>query len=183
MMQGTKRPNGFMLAALVCVAIGLYLEFSEQWNAQAQVRTQAAQISLIPMGLDTLSPSLQKSDTPVVLFAYASWCGVCRQIQPYMIDAVKRDDKGRRFIFLSLDQKPELLKNYIARSGYANQYTPYILSNASTSQFATMIAQHGGKFEGGIPYIAIYEKGRITRESTQEGNVSLVEYLLGRNQS
>jgi len=53
-----------------------------------------------------------RSNLPVVVDFYASWCGPCRTLAP-ILDQVAQDYKGRvKIVKVNIDEEPELAEHY-----------------------------------------------------------------------
>ena len=87
-------------------------------NAYAEVaRSQAAfagrSVTRTVLHVDTTSFDEQvlKSDVPVLVDFYASWCGPCKRLAP-TLEEVAAESPGARVVKVNVDNSPELAERY-----------------------------------------------------------------------
>ncbi len=65
---------------------------------------------------DNFEEEVLKSDIPVVVDFWASWCGPCRMMAP-VFEKVSKDFEGRaKFAKVSTEENPDLAQQYGIRS-------------------------------------------------------------------
>ncbi len=74
-----------------------------------------AESSLLQVNDKNFSTEVLKSDVPVLVDFWASWCGPCRSISP-IVDEVAADFSGRvKIVKLNVDENPATPSQYGVR--------------------------------------------------------------------
>lgn len=166
----------FIVAAVVMWVLATFVQpvaekHLEQTVPQSQVLEFAARI--VPLsGEDTLARIAQaaKAKKPVMIVAYASWCGVCRTVMPELVEVLREYDAQQRpyeLIMLSLDRKADDLSRYLIMHGFESDFIPYIHRAVGSRILPEYLAGAGMRFDSRIPYFAFIGKdGKLIREVT-----------------
>jgi thiol-disulfide isomerase/thioredoxin len=93
---------------------------------------------------------IQKSDHPVVVSFWATWCRPCIHEIPYMQETVKKyADKNVELVLVSLDFKesyPSAVESFVKKNRYEASF--YWLNETNADQFCPKIDP---KWDGSIP--------------------------------
>ncbi len=102
----------------------------------------------------------------VVFHLYASWCGPCRHEFPGIVTLSKTyAGRGLAVVALSLDDNASDLQPFL--SPHALTFEPLIMHQTSEQEFGAGLRALEARFEGGIPYTAVYDRtGRLAAEWT-----------------
>lgn len=130
---------------------------------EPEVRALAKTLVVVPP--ETLQERFVSSEKPTLLFVYASWCGYCQQVLPYLLQL---KEEGRldhvNPLFLSLDGDKRKLAIYLVHAEYANKYTHYIIPEWNGDATRDALQKLGSRFNGAIPYIALFNKDKPVAE-------------------
>ena len=69
-----------------------------------------------PTTLETFAEDVLKSDQPVVVDFFATWCGPCRQVAPTLEALAKEYDGKVKVVKVDIDKNEELAQQYQIRS-------------------------------------------------------------------
>lgn len=101
-----------------------------------------------------------QSNTPTLVFFYASWCPYCHKMFPKIAHYAK-DSQGLRILPVSIDEDPAKLNVYLTKEYPQRSFTPYVFSNATEMLGArNILAKKGLQFNGSIPYLAVFHHGK-----------------------
>ena len=120
---------------------------------------QALPSNVKPINLDEIK-SFVSADSPKIIFLYASWCPYCKKQMSgfaYFIDQYPTDD----IIAISTERDAEDFSDYV-RNSKSFPFTPYIYTGKE--DLASYIKKAGGSFSGGIPYFAVFHKGKFKQD-------------------
>ena len=106
------------------VALALSLSLGAAASASAQIG--------IPVGTDAPAAAVHKLDgtktdisqyigkSPVLLEFWATWCPVCKELEPKMLDLAKRYGSQVKFlgVAVSVNESPRRVKLYAEKYGY-----------------------------------------------------------------
>ncbi len=118
-------------------------------------------------GEDVAAMLTGKEQKPTVLYVYAGWCTPCHEMGPKLL-AMHQNGlfKGMNVLFLSLDEEVVDFARYFVMNGYYPSITPYLLHKQHAAGFAKVMKLTGANFNGGIPYVAVFNgQGRMISES------------------
>jgi thiol-disulfide isomerase/thioredoxin len=123
---------------------------------------------------------VRNSKGSIVFFhLYASWCGPCRHEFPDLVSLGRRyGPQGLRIVAVSLDEDASDL------DGFLNSYGPLSfdslrMHNTSDQEFHAALQSINARFEGGIPYSAVYDRaGRKVTEWTGSKNLAAFETII-----
>jgi len=124
--------------------------------------------SIVTMTPKELSKRLVATNSkPVMLVGYASWCFYCRQVLPVVVKMIKNhqlDDVTP--LFVSLDDQPRKLSQYLVHNGYNSVFSPYIVDHGIQGSIPSAMRGSGSSFVGIIPYVGFFDKnGKLRAES------------------
>jgi len=104
--------------------------------------------------------SFVSADEPRIIFLYASWCPYCKkQINGFKL--FHKEYPMTNMIAVSTDKNSDDFVQYIA-SKNGVPFEPYIYQGGS--ELADYLKEQSSSFNGGIPYFAIFEKGKFKQE-------------------
>ena len=124
-----KRRAWFAIGALACIAIAPVLSVP---GSQFPVPVLHAQETGLPVGAKAPTSTVVETldgrsfdigqyvgKTPMLLEFWATWCPLCKQLEPTMIDVAKRYGSKVKFIgvAVSVNQTPERVKLYAEKHG------------------------------------------------------------------
>ena len=93
---------------------------------------------------------IQKSDHPLVVSFWATWCRPCIHEIPYLQETVgKYEDKNVELVLVSLDFResyPSVVESFVKKNGYKARF--YWLNETNADQFCPKIDP---KWDGSIP--------------------------------
>ncbi|HEY9426384.1 MAG TPA: TlpA disulfide reductase family protein [Gemmatimonadaceae bacterium] len=106
------------------VVLALALSLGASANASAQIG--------IPVGTDAPGAAVHKLDgtktdisqyigkSPVLIEFWATWCPVCKELEPKMLDLAKRYGSQVKFlgVAVSVNESPKRVKLYADKYGY-----------------------------------------------------------------
>jgi thiol-disulfide isomerase/thioredoxin len=116
----------------------------------------------------------------VVFFhLYASWCGPCRHEFPDIIAMGRRyGPLGVKIVAVSLDDNQADLDGFLTSYG-ALSFDALRMQNTSDQEFNLAMRSIDARFEGGIPYTAVYDRtGRKVTEWTGSRDLAAFESII-----
>jgi thiol-disulfide isomerase/thioredoxin len=148
--------NGVLLVIilyLVLDALGMPFHPPAQPVSAAQLPADMQGISATE-----LSAEIRATGEEAKLFLlYASWCPYCKK-QIAELEALTRARPELEIIAVSVDQQPEALRNFL-QSRPAPGFNTRIFTGPGN--IGQIIQAAGGAYQGGVPYNAVLQQGRI----------------------
>ncbi len=123
--------------------------------------------STLPANITLITPAeivkkVETSTRPFILLLVASWCPYCKK---QMADLAKLTPAEQlqipEIVGVSVDSKPEAYAAMMRE--YKSIFWPMKLY-AGDSSIEGIIQNYGGTFDGSIPYTAIFQNRKITKE-------------------
>jgi thioredoxin 1 len=68
-------------------------------------------MAVIKLTKDNFDKEVMKSDVPVLIDFWASWCGPCRMVSP-VVDEIAEEVQGKKVGKVNVDEEPELAQRY-----------------------------------------------------------------------
>ena len=100
--------------------------------------------------IEEIEEIIQKSDHPVVISFWATWCLPCIHEIPYLQETVKKyEDKKVELVLVSLDFKesfPAVIETFVKKNQYQASF--YWLNETNADRFCPVI---DAKWDGSIP--------------------------------
>jgi thiol-disulfide isomerase/thioredoxin len=120
--------------------------------------TQAQQL-ITPVDL---VQKIERSPNAFVLFVFTSWCGYCKQ----QVEALRALHPAERvsmpeILAVSTDSDPAAFGRFL--SEHLGMFWQNRLYAGSVS-LSAMLRPYGSDYDGGIPYLAVFQKGKIIRQ-------------------
>ena len=162
--------NTFVISLLVMAllfAFEPYIETNVDPKKEIIAQLDHQIVTIYPADLNKFVKS--ESGKPVMLVMYASWCGYCKKVMPFLVDMVKNHEIDMVDTkFVSIDDQPRLLSRYLVHKEYDNVFTPYRLSrDLLRGSYADFIYSSGSHFRGSIPYIGFFDKqGKLISDAS-----------------
>ncbi len=72
-------------------------------------------MSVITITKENFESEVIKSDKPVLLDFWASWCGPCRMVSP-VVDAIAAENPGIKVGKINVDEQPDLASKFSVMS-------------------------------------------------------------------
>lgn len=109
-------------------------------------------------------------EKPTIVFIYTSWCSVCRQNFPILLDMAKEyKSQGLNVLALSMDNSESELKRYL-KSYKDIPFIPYIVKQRYSGELTKALDMVGIKYSNSIPFTAVYDnKGKLIGQ----GNIAI----------
>lgn len=123
---------------ILLVALALFIGYS----------VSAQQVKKVK--IEEIEEIIQKSDHPVVISFWATWCLPCIHEIPYLQETVKKyEDKKVELVLVSLDFKesfPAVIETFVKKNQYQASF--YWLNETNADRFCPLI---DAKWDGSIP--------------------------------
>lgn len=168
-MQIISRLFFFFIAAL-CIAIwvlkdDLPLRQHATNKRPAAVLTEAGRaITLIDYAPSQLAAEIASNDSrPLLVFIYTSWCPYCHQMFP-LFNAEAGRSKDMRYLAISTDRDRAALQNYLATQQPVHVSQSIIADPFAQMDLIRMMEAQGLRFQGGIPFLAVFHHGKPIAE-------------------
>ena len=68
-------------------------------------------MSVIKLTKDNFEEEVMKSDKPVLIDFYATWCGPCRMVSP-IVDEIAEETSDSKICKIDVDEEPELAQTF-----------------------------------------------------------------------
>lgn len=68
-------------------------------------------MSVIKLTNDNFEEEVMKSDKPVLIDFYATWCGPCRMVSP-IVDEIAEETSDSKICKIDVDEEPELAQTF-----------------------------------------------------------------------
>ena len=68
-------------------------------------------MSVIKLTKDNFEEEVMKSDKPVLIDFYATWCGPCRMVSP-IVDEIAEETSDSKICKIDVDEEPELVQTF-----------------------------------------------------------------------
>ncbi len=68
-------------------------------------------MSVIKLTKDNFEEEVMKSDKPVLIDFYATWCGPCRMVSP-IVDEIAEETPDSKICKIDVDEEPELAQTF-----------------------------------------------------------------------
>lgn len=68
-------------------------------------------MSVIKLTKDNFEEAVMKSDKPVLIDFYATWCGPCRMVSP-IVDEIAEETSDSKICKIDVDEEPELAQTF-----------------------------------------------------------------------
>lgn len=153
--------NTFAITLVLFAIIATFQPYLENEPKLEDVkRIESRIVTLEPTQL----AAMLKSEKPVMLVAYASWCPYCREIMPIVAQMIRNHElDGVTPLFVSLDVEPRPLSRYLVHGGYDKIFSPYVVDHGLSRRISTAMEPSGSHFSGVIPYIGFFDKNGIVQ--------------------
>lgn len=123
---------------ILLVALALFIGYS----------VSAQQVKKVK--IEEIEEIIQKSDHPVVISFWATWCLPCIHEIPYLQETVKKyEDKKVELVLVSLDFKesfPAVIETFVKKNQYQASF--YWLNETNADRFCPVI---DANWDGSIP--------------------------------
>jgi thiol-disulfide isomerase/thioredoxin len=118
--------------------------------------------------VDDLSTYIAKSEKPLVVSFWATWCGSCNEELPYFISTIKEKYKGEvELLLVSLDIKsyyPMRIESFAAKKNYD---VPIVWLNESNADI--FCPKIDAKWSGAIPSTLMVNNKKQYRKFYEQG--------------
>lgn len=105
-----------------------------------------------------LVQSMIERQAPTLVFMYASWCAVCRENFPILLDIARKYKEAElNIVAFSLDRDKSDLGRYLAIHGNI-PFTPYFVLQRYPGEFIEVMNRVGIHYRNAIPYSVLYSK-------------------------
>ncbi len=153
-------------AIMIAVVVWLALRVMHQPILLARQTVDPATIpNAAPLiGTAELEQLLHTGQKETVLFVYTSWCTFCKKQFPIM-DDFARNTPSIQIIGFSLDKDMQALASYLSAKSAPPAFKTFQYNGAGS--FAGYLKNKGSNFNGGIPYIAVFDRnGKLVKQAT-----------------
>lgn len=125
------------------------------------------QANALPSNVIFIKPSelvskIENSPQPFALLIFTSWCPYCKK-QLELLNALSVEERKKmpEIYAVSVDADPTAYSNYIAK-----MQNPYFSTRlySGTISLESLLQNYASKFDGGIPYTAIFQNKKIAKE-------------------
>lgn len=108
----------FLLAALVAAMSAAPAAVRAQ-DLGIEVGAQAPSVKVHTLDGREVDLAQYTGKTPVIMEFWATWCPVCKELEPTMLAAAKKYDKQVKFVgvAVSVNESPEKVKLFVQRHG------------------------------------------------------------------
>lgn len=152
----------FMLMAVIATLAPL---FQKPPPTRQEIEEVAVKIeSITPRAVEPLLRSAEGK--PTLLIIYASWCPFCRLAMPGLVDRQRAGEfDSYHVLYLSLDYELMAMAKYLARYGFHNNFTPYLVKRTDDESLIGVLQAAGATYDGKIPYEAVFDRnGKMVAE-------------------
>lgn len=118
-------------------------------------------------GEDVAAVLTSKEQKPTLLYMYAGWCTPCHEMGPKLLAMQQKGMfEGMNVLFISLDEEVVDFARYFVMNGYYPAIAPYLLHKQHAAGFMKVMKLTGANFNGGIPYVAVFDaQGKMVSEA------------------
>lgn len=154
-----------ILAIFGIIAMMTLLPFLLNDEPSQEAMAYRSKISIISAD-QALNRIMYPQGAGTLLFAYASWCPYCKRQLPSIIEI--HDEytaRGIEVFAVSMEADIDQLSDFLS-SNYPNlPLTPYMFEADQRGPFVRSLQLSGASFQGGIPYMAIFDhNGKLVEE-------------------
>ncbi len=104
-------------------------------------------------------------DTPALLVVYTSWCPFCKKLIPVIVDLAASHKDTLNVVAISIDEDPMAIKTYISSLNPMPSFPTYLHSSDNErSLVQAFLYKNQLNFTGGIPYMALFHKGKPVQQ-------------------
>lgn len=119
------------------------------------------QSGIVPVTFEQVTEEVLKSDTPVLLLIYTSWCPYCNKLFPEISKIAEEQQGNLKVVAVSVDKSKEAFRTYTNSHTTQPPFPAYYLgAGEDYDRLINYLQLTGFNFKGGIPFMAFFSQGK-----------------------
>lgn len=116
---------------------------------------------IVPVTFEQLTEDVLKSDVPVLLMVYTSWCPYCNKLFPEVSKIAQEQQGNLKVVAVSVDKSKEAFRTYTNSHSSPPPFPAYYLGAGNDyDRLINYLQLTGFNFKGGIPFMAFFSQGK-----------------------
>lgn len=104
-------------------------------------------------------------DAPTIMLVFTSWCPFCKKLFPEIVSLSAERGDRLNVVAISIDEDPNAIRTYISSLPTMPSFPVYShATDNERSLIQAFLYRNKLNFSGGIPYMAIFKKGKAVQQ-------------------
>ena len=131
--------------------------------------SSATAVQLQNLDIERFNYVLSNKSSITVLFIFTSWCKVCKDAVPDILELTNKYNDGKvRVIMLSLDEEVDKLKNIIEDYKKYDSKFYYFDKKTARKDISLALFKNGIRYRGTIPHVTIFHNDKVIADDSYE---------------